>query len=68
MVENINKAKLSSMRKILRMEKKGFSREISQWSEDFGYNIDEDYLIIPTEKTSEFIELLMQEKPFQKES
>ena len=68
MVEKTNKAKLRSMRKILRMEKKGFSREISIWSEDFGYIVDGDYLVIPTERTSKFIELLMQEKPFKKES
>jgi len=68
MVEKTNKAKLRSMRKILRMEKKNFSREISVWSEDFGYMIDGDYLVIPTEKTSKFIEQLMQDKPFKKES
>ncbi|MFX1419092.1 MAG: archaeosortase H [Promethearchaeota archaeon] len=67
MVEKSNKADLKSMRKILRMEKKSFSREISAWSEDFGYTIDGDYLVIPTGKTSKFIELLMQDKPFKKE-
>jgi hypothetical protein len=56
------------MRKILRMEKKTFSRDISIWSEDLGYAIDGEYLIIPAEKTSNFIELLMQNKPFKKES
>jgi len=66
MAEKTNKAELKSMRKILRMKKKGFLREISAWSEDFGYRIDGDYLVIPTEKTSEFIELLMQDKPFKK--
>ena len=50
------------------MEKKNFSREISVWSEEFGYMIDGDYLIIPTEKTSKFLEQLMQNKPFKKES
>ncbi len=68
MVEKTNKAKLRSMRKILRMEKKNFLREISVWSEDFGYMIDGDYLVIPTEKTSKFIEQLMLDKPFKKES
>ncbi|MFX0002291.1 MAG: archaeosortase H [Candidatus Hodarchaeota archaeon] len=66
--EKTNKAELKSMRKILRMEKKGFLREITSWSQDFGYMIEGDYLIIPDDKTSEFIELLMQDKPFKKES
>jgi exosortase/archaeosortase family protein len=63
-VEQTNKAELKSMRKILGMEKKNFSRKISTWSKDFGYSIDGDYLIIPNEKISEFIRLLMQDKPF----
>ncbi|MFX1500435.1 MAG: archaeosortase H [Promethearchaeota archaeon] len=67
MVEENNKAELNLMRKILRMEKKSFLREISSWSDDFGYSIEGDYLIIPSEKTSNFIELLMQDKPFQNE-
>lgn len=66
-VEETNKADLKSMRKILRMEKKGFSREISSWSQDFGYSIEGDYLVIPNDKTLEFIELLMQDKPFKKD-
>jgi hypothetical protein len=46
------------------MEKKTFSQEISPWSKNFGYEIEENYLKIPDDKTSEFIELLMQDKPF----
>ncbi|MFX1363924.1 MAG: archaeosortase H [Promethearchaeota archaeon] len=67
MVEKTNKVDLNSMRKILRMDRKTYLKEMSDWSKDFGYNIDGDYLIIPSEKTLNFIELLMQEKPFQKE-
>ena len=68
MVEKSNKAELKPMRKILKMEKKTFSREISNWSDDFGYTIEGDYLVIPPEEASNFIELLMQDKPFLKES
>lgn len=68
MVEKSNKAELKPMRKILKMEKKTFSRDISSWSNDFGYTIKGDYLVIPPEKVSKFIELLMQDKPFLKES
>ena len=68
MVEKSNKAELKPMRKILKMEKKTFSRDISSWSDDFGYTIEGDYLVIPPEKASKFIELLMQDKPFLKES
>ncbi len=65
-VGRTNKVELKLMRKILRMEKSTFSTEISSWSEDFGYSIEGDYLIIPSEKTSNFIELLMKDKPFEK--
>ncbi|MFX1386646.1 MAG: archaeosortase H [Promethearchaeota archaeon] len=67
MVENTHKVEKQLMQKILRMEKKNFSKEISIWSEDFGYMIEGDFIIIPPEKTSNFIELLMQDKPFKKE-
>jgi len=67
MVEKGNKAELKAMRKILRMKKKSFSKEISAWSEEFGYNIDGNYIFIPNERKTEFIGLLMQDKPFKKE-
>lgn len=65
-VSKSNKADLKLMRKILRMDKKTFSKDISKWSKDFGYTIDGLNLEIPAEETSNFIELLMQDKPFQK--
>ncbi|MFX0155373.1 MAG: archaeosortase H [Candidatus Hodarchaeota archaeon] len=68
MVEKTNKTELKLMRKILRMDKKTYSREISSWAEEFGYKIEEDYLIIPIEKISNFVELLMLDKPFKRES
>lgn len=67
-VEKTNKVKMKIMRKILRIEKKNFSRDISAWSKDFGYIIDGDDLVISPEKVSKFIELLMQDKPFKKEA
>lgn len=66
-VEKVNKIELKVMRKILRMEKKNYSREIAVWAEDFGYRIETKYLVIPSEKISEFKELLMLEKPFKKD-
>lgn len=68
MVESSNKAELKQMGKILRMEKKTFLRDISSWADDFGYTIEEDYLIIPPDKISKFIQMLMQDKPFKDES
>ncbi len=65
-VNESNKVKLKLMRKILRMDKKTFSQDISSWSEGFGYSIEGMYLIIPSEKKSDFIEQLMQDKPFKK--
>ncbi len=68
MVEKMNRADLKIMRKILRMDKKTYLREISTWSEGFGYIIDGDYLKIPKEKVPNFIELLMLDKPFKKDT
>ena len=67
-VSKSNKVELKLMRKILRMDKKTFSEDISKWSKDSGYAIDGVYLKIPAEETSNFIELLMQDKPFQKKN
>ena len=67
-VSDSNKVKLKIMRKILRMDKKTFSQDISKWSKEFGYSIEGVYLIIPSDKKSDFIEQLMQDKPFKKSS
>ncbi|MBY8984208.1 MAG: exosortase/archaeosortase family protein [Candidatus Lokiarchaeota archaeon] len=67
-VSKSNKVELKLMRKILSMDKKTFSEDISKWSKDFGYAIDGAYLKIPAEETSNFIELLMQDKSFQKKN
>ncbi|MFX0105516.1 MAG: archaeosortase H [Candidatus Hodarchaeota archaeon] len=63
-VETSNKVKLNLMRKVLRMERKNYSQKISEWAEKFGYTIKEDELVIPDTKVSEFIELLIADKPF----
>jgi exosortase/archaeosortase family protein len=63
-VSDSNKVKLKLMRKILRMDKKTFSQDISSWSEGLGYSIEDLYLIIPSDKKADFIEQLMQDKPF----
>ncbi|MBY8992042.1 MAG: exosortase/archaeosortase family protein [Candidatus Lokiarchaeota archaeon] len=62
------KVKLSLMRKILRMDKKTFSQDVETWSKDFGYTIEDDFLVIPDKEVSNFIELLMQQKPFVKDT
>ncbi|MFW9866792.1 MAG: archaeosortase H [Candidatus Thorarchaeota archaeon] len=66
-VMDTNKVELNVMRKILRMDKKKFPEEISTWSKQFGYIIEDDYIIVPDQKISKFIELLMQNKPFVKD-
>ena len=68
LVEQTNKVDLKIMRKVLSIHKKNFSREISAWSEKFGYFIEGDYLVISPEDVSNFIVLLMQDKPFKKET
>jgi len=67
-VSGSNKVKLKLMRKILRMDKKTFSQDILKWSKEFGYSIEGVYLVIPSDKKSNFIEQLMQVKPFKKSS
>ncbi len=63
-VEATNKVNLKLMRQILRMEKKGFNKKISEWAESFGYTIEGENLVISETKVSDFIELLMMDKPF----
>ena len=67
-VKKTNNVKLSLMRKILRMDKKTYSQDIETWSKDFGYTIEGDFLVIPDKEVSNFIELLMQQKPFVKDT
>ncbi|MFX0028749.1 MAG: archaeosortase H [Candidatus Hermodarchaeota archaeon] len=66
-VKEMSKVKLGLMRKVLRLDKKSFLKDIISWSEEYGYKIEGDYVIIPNEKVSDFIKLLMQDKPFKKE-
>jgi hypothetical protein len=66
-VEETSRVKLGLMRKILRMDKKSFLKDIVSWAEEYGYTVEDDYVIIPSEEVSNFIELLMQDKPFKKE-
>ena len=63
-VEATNKVDLKLMRQILRIEKKGFNKKISEWAESFGYTIEGENLVISETKVSDFIELLMMDKPF----
>lgn len=65
-VSKTSKVELKLMRKILRMEKKTFSQKILPWCRNFGYQIEDDCIRIPENKTSEFIQLLMQDKPFKR--
>ncbi len=68
LVGQTNKVDLNIMRKVLRIDKKNFSREISAWSEKLGYTIEGDYLVISPDEVSTFVALLMQDKPFKKET
>ncbi len=68
LVSTSNKVDLKLMSKILRINKKNFHKEIRDWAEKFGYEIENKNIIIPDAKVSEFIDLLMLEKPFIKEN
>ena len=65
-IEKTNKVELTMMRKVLRMEKSTFSDGISKWADDFGYKIEGKFLIIPDAEVVNFIKLLEQDKPFEK--
>ena len=67
LVEKTKKVKLKIMQKILKMNKKTYLREIQAWAEELGYLIEGEYLKIPDEKVSNFIALLMLDKPFKKD-
>ncbi len=67
-VAKTSRVEVKTMRKILRMDKKTYLREISVWSDELGYLVEGDYLIIPEEKVSNFMELLMLDKPFKKDN
>ncbi|MFX1374622.1 MAG: archaeosortase H [Promethearchaeota archaeon] len=67
MAKETRKVRLDLMRKILRMDKKSFLKDIVSWSEKHGYVVKGNYLLIPDNQISNFIELLMQNKPFSKE-
>ena len=68
MVKKSNKVELNTMRKILRMDKKNYLREITLWAEELGFLIEGEYLKIPEEKLSHFIKLLMLDKPFKQDN
>ena len=65
-VKKTSKVELNLIRKVLRMEKKTYLKDIVTWSEEYGYTVEGDYLLIPDKEVSNFIELLMQQKPFVK--
>ncbi|MFX1313457.1 MAG: archaeosortase H [Promethearchaeota archaeon] len=67
-VKDTNKVELKLMRPVLRMEKKSFYEKISEWADNFGYRIEGENLVIPENKVSEFIELLMMDRPFTKKN
>ena len=54
-VRETSKVELGVMRKILRLDKKTFSKDIVSWSEEYGYNIEGNYVIIPEDKVTNFI-------------
>ncbi len=66
-LETSNKIEFKLMQKVLRVDKKNFHGKITEWAEDFGYSIEENYIVIPNAKKPHFIELLMMDKPFSKQ-
>ena len=62
------KVELNLIRKVLRMDKKSYSEKMIPWAKDHEYSIEGKYLVIPDGKVSNFIELLMLDKPFKESS
>ena len=60
------KVELNLIRKVLRMDKKSYSEKMIPWAEEHGYSVKGKYLVIPEDEVSNFIELLMSDKPFVK--
>ena len=60
------KIELNVIRKVLRMDKKSYSEKMIPWAEEHGYSVKGKYLVIPEDEVSNFIELLMSDKPFVK--
>jgi exosortase/archaeosortase family protein len=67
MVEDCNKVPLNLIRRILKMDKKTYVKDIIPWAKKFGYTIDGDLLIIPDDRVKNFLEMLEWEKPFETE-
>jgi len=65
-VSQTNKVELKLMVKVLRMDKKTHDAQISKWLTDFGYKIEGNYIVVSNEQIPEFVELLMQDKPFKR--
>ncbi len=65
-VAKTKKVELNLIRKVLRMDKKSYSEKMIPWAEEHGYSVKGKYLVIPENEVSNFIELLMSDKPFVK--
>ncbi|HDZ19230.1 hypothetical protein LCGC14_1296890 [marine sediment metagenome] len=65
-VAKTKKVELNLIRKVLRMDKKSYSEKMIPWAEEHGYAVKGKYLVIPENEVSNFIELLMSDKPFVK--
>ena len=65
-VAKTKKVELNLIRKVLRMDKKSYSEKMIPWAEEHGYSVKGKYLVIPEDEVSNFIELLMSDKPFVK--
>ncbi len=63
-VTKLKKVELNLIRKVLRMDKKTYSEKMNPWAKAHGYSIKGKFLIIPDDKVSNFIKLLMLDKPF----
>lgn len=65
-VSQTNKVELRLMGKVLRINKKNLNEQISKWSNEFGYEVEGDYIIVSNEQLPEFNKLLMKDKPFER--
>ena len=50
------------------MDKKSYSEKMIPWAKDHGYSIEGKYLVVPDGDVSNFIKLLMLDKPFSNSS
>ena len=63
MVNESKTAPIRMMIKVLKIDRRNYESQIKKWAEFYNYSLKGDTVIVPENKTEEFIELLMKGPP-----